>query len=59
MGMVVTTSAIALGLLIGSAKSFFDTQNAEMVQIAANYVLLDRILAKLQPRGGRRTRYVA
>jgi hypothetical protein len=45
MGLVLTTSAMALGLLVGSAKSFFDTQNAEMAQIAADYVLLDRILA--------------
>jgi hypothetical protein len=44
MGLVVTTSAMALGLLVGSAKTFFDTQNAEIAQIAANYVLLDRIL---------------
>ena len=43
MGLVVTTSAVALGLLIGSAKSFFDTQNARFTRIAANYVLLDRI----------------
>ncbi len=49
MGLVVTTSAMALGLLVGSAKSFFDTQNAEMAQIAANYVLLDRILANYGP----------
>jgi hypothetical protein len=49
MGLVVSTSAIALGLLIGSAKSFFDTQNAEMAQIAARYVLLDRILANYGP----------
>jgi hypothetical protein len=49
MGLVVTTSAIALGLLIGSAKSFFDTQNAEMAQIAANYVLLDLILVNYGP----------
>ena len=46
MGLVVTTVAIALGLLVGSAKSFFDTQNAEMAQLAANYVLLDRMLAQ-------------
>ncbi len=49
MGLVVTTSAIALGLLVGSAKNFFDTQNAELAQIAANYVLLDRILASYGP----------
>jgi hypothetical protein len=49
MGLVLTTSALALGLLVGSAKSFFDTQNAELAQIAANYVLLDRIIADYGP----------
>jgi hypothetical protein len=49
MGLVVTTVAIALGLLVGSAKSFFDTQNSEMAQLAANYVLLDRMLAQYGP----------
>src|SRR5215469_13114470 len=49
MGLVVTTVAIALGLLVGSAKSFFDTQNAEMAQLAANYVMLDRLLAQYGP----------
>jgi H+/Cl- antiporter ClcA len=49
MGLVVTTVAIALGLLVGSAKSFFDTQNSEMAQLASNYVLLDRMLAQYGP----------
>lgn len=49
MGLVVTTVAIALGLLVGSAKGFFDTQNSEMAQLAANYVLLDRMLAQYGP----------
>jgi hypothetical protein len=49
MGLVITTVAIALGLLVGSAKSFFDTQNSEMAQLAANYVLLDRMLAQYGP----------
>src|SRR5215471_13202133 len=49
MGLVVTTVAIALGLLVGSAKSFFDTQNTEMAQLAANYVVLDRMLAQYGP----------
>jgi hypothetical protein len=49
MGLVVTTVAIALGLLVGSAKSFYDTQNAEIAQLAANYVLLDRILVQYGP----------
>ena len=49
MGLVATTAALALGLLIGSAKSFYDTQNAEMTQLAANVVLFDRILVHYGP----------
>ena len=49
MGLVVTTVAIALGLLVGSAKSFYDTQNAEMAQLAGNFVMLDRMLAQYGP----------
>lgn len=49
MGLVATTVALALGLLIGSSKSFYDTQNAEVTQLAANVVLLDRVLAHYGP----------
>lgn len=49
MGLVVTTVAIALGLLVGSAKSFYDQQNAEMAEIAANYILMDRLLVQYGP----------
>lgn len=49
MGLVATTAAIALGLLIASAKSFYDTQNADMTQMAANVILLDRVLAHYGP----------
>jgi hypothetical protein len=52
MGLVVTTVAIALGLLVGSAKTFYDTQNAEMAEIAANYVLMDRLLGQYGPESG-------
>lgn len=49
MGLVATTVAIALGLLIASAKSYYDTQSAEVTQLAANVVLLDRILLHYGP----------
>ena len=49
MGLVATTVALVLGLLVGSAKSFYDTQNTEVTQFAANMVLLDRILAHYGP----------
>ena len=44
MGLVATTVALVLGLLIASAKGFYDTQNTEMTQAAASIVLLDRVL---------------
>jgi len=44
MGLVVTTVALALGLLIGSAKNYYDTQNVEMAQLAGTWLELDRIL---------------
>jgi len=49
MGMVATTVALVLGLLVYSAKSFYDTQTAEITQLAANVVLLDRVLAHYGP----------
>jgi len=45
MGLVATMVALVLGLLVASAKSFYDTQNTEVTQFSANIVLLDRILA--------------
>jgi hypothetical protein len=45
IGLVATTVAVALGLLISSAKSLYDTQNNEIPQLAANYILLDQALA--------------
>ena len=49
MGLVATTVALVLGLLIASAKGFYDTQNTEMTEVAANVVLLDRVLAHYGP----------
>lgn len=45
MGLVVTLTAIVLGLLIASAKESFDAQGREMTELAANVILLDRLLA--------------
>ena len=49
MGLVTTMVALVLGLLIGSAKNFYDTQNTEVAQLAANADLLDRLLAHYGP----------
>jgi hypothetical protein len=49
MGLVATLSALVLGLLISSAKSSFDAQNADVTQLSAKVVMLDRILANYGP----------
>ncbi len=49
VGLVSTMAALVLGLLVASAKSSFDTRSTELTQIAANIVLLDRVLAHYGP----------
>jgi len=49
MGLIATMAALVLGLLTGSAKSTFDTQDNEVKQGAANIVVLDRTLAHYGP----------
>src|SRR5262245_4834429 len=49
MGLIATMAALVLGLLTGSAKSSVDTQDAELKQMAANVLLLDRTLAHYGP----------
>ena len=49
MGLVGTTVALVLGLLIASGKGFYDTQSAEVTQLAANVALLDRVLLQFGP----------
>ncbi len=49
MGMVATMAALVLGLLVASAKNFYDTQSSDLTQLSANVVLLDRVLAHYGP----------
>ena len=56
MGLVTTTVALALGLLIASAKSFYDTQSSEMTQLAEKWYcstacwrITDRKRLRLEP----------
>ena len=48
-GLVVTMSALVLGMLVSSAKSSYDFQKAEVSTMAARIVLLDRVLATYGP----------
>ena len=49
MGTIATMSAVIMGLLVASAKGYYDTQNAELTQMSARIVLLDRILSHYGP----------
>jgi Protein of unknown function (DUF4239) len=48
-GVIGLIAAVVLGLLIGSAKSAYDTQSTQIKQLTANFILLDLILAQYGP----------
>ena len=47
--LVGTLAGMALGLLIGSAKTYYDTQSAELTQVSANVALLGGLLRHYGP----------
>jgi len=47
--LIATLSALVLGLLVASAKAYYDKVNDEVTQTAAKVVLLDRALAAYGP----------
>jgi hypothetical protein len=49
MGLVATMAALVLGLLVSSAKTFYDAQSAELTQMSAKVILLDHLLAHYGP----------
>ena len=49
MGLIGTMTALVLGLLVASAKSYYDTQSSELTEMSAKIVLLDRVLAHYGP----------
>jgi hypothetical protein len=49
MGLIATMTAILLGLLIASAKSFYDMQNTELTEMSSKVIFLDRVLAHYGP----------
>lgn len=49
MGLVATISALVLSLLIASANSAYNSQRSELQSLAANVILLDRLLVSYGP----------
>lgn len=48
-GLIGTMAALVLGLLVSSAKSAYDAQKGEVIDLATTVVLLDRTLAHFGP----------
>src|SRR5215472_17929326 len=49
MGTIATMTAAILGLLVASAKGYYDNQSRELTEMSARIVVLDRILAHYGP----------
>jgi hypothetical protein len=49
MGLIATMAALVLGLMIATAKSSYDTQDAAVKHTAAKILLLDRMLSNYGP----------
>jgi len=49
MGVIGTMAAIVLGLLIAAAQGSFREQRSEIIQLSANIIFLDRVLANYGP----------
>jgi hypothetical protein len=49
VGLLATLSAVAISLMIASAKTSYDTQDAHFRQFSANIVLTDQLLAQYGP----------
>jgi hypothetical protein len=49
LGLVSTMAALVLGLLVSSAKSSYDTERSEVIQMAAKVAFLDRVFTMYGP----------
>jgi hypothetical protein len=49
IALIATMAALVLSLLISTAKNAFDTRGNELVQMSADIVTLDRVLARYGP----------
>jgi hypothetical protein len=49
VGVIATSTALVLGLLVSSSKAQFDAMGARLVQFGANVIMLDTTLAEYGP----------
>jgi hypothetical protein len=53
VGLLATLSAVAISLMIASAKTSYDTQDAHFRQFSADVILTDQLLAQYGPEAAR------
>jgi hypothetical protein len=51
-GITATMSGLVLGMLVSSAKSYYDARNSEVAEIASEILPIDRVLAQYGPETG-------
>src|SRR5262247_637564 len=49
IALIATMATLVLGLLVASAKSTYDTRRTQLLQVSADIILLDRVLANYGP----------
>src|SRR5262249_25101258 len=49
VGVIATSTALVLGLLVSSSKGQFDAMGSRLVQFGANVIILDNTLAEYGP----------
>ena len=49
VGVIATSTALVLGLLVSSSKTQFDAMGSRLVQFGANLIVLDNTLAEYGP----------
>jgi len=49
VGVIATSTALVLGLLVSSSKGQFDAMGSRLVQFGANLIILDKTLAEYGP----------
>ena len=49
VGVIATSTALVLGLLVSSSKAQFDAMGSRLVQFCANVIILDNTLAEYGP----------
>src|SRR4051794_23919434 len=53
LGLVATISALVLSLMLSTSKAAYDSRSNELVQLSADILLLDRVLAYYGPDAGK------